>query len=332
MDIFYLFFHIGLDLLKDNGVLSYITTNYFTTATAGTKLRLDFKMRSDVLELINFGELKVFKSAAGQHNMITILQKKTKNISNVVAKTSITKNTGYIGESIVKDILQQKDKNTEYFQIPQESLYDKNGYIKLTAGEIDTVLDKMLQVSIYDLNNICDINQGILSGADTLTNKHVEKFGNLGEKGDGIFVLNLKNSRDKKVFDNIPESERNIVKPFYKNSDILKYALFKKSEKYIIYITKQTKIEAYPVLKNHLEKFKLILQEKRETRNGKLPWYSLHWSRNQNIFESQKVVCSRRASSNIFGFEINKMYEHSRNNYIRNSSNFNHCGVIFSTA
>ena len=40
-------------------------------------LRKDFKDRSDILELINFNECKVFEATLGQHNMITTVPKRT---------------------------------------------------------------------------------------------------------------------------------------------------------------------------------------------------------------------------------------------------------------
>lgn len=81
MDYFYFFFHKGIDLLSEGGELAFITTNYFPTATGAKKLRTDFKERTSIRELINFNEVKVFESAQGQHNMITILTKqKNKDI------------------------------------------------------------------------------------------------------------------------------------------------------------------------------------------------------------------------------------------------------------
>ncbi|MBK8657524.1 MAG: Eco57I restriction-modification methylase domain-containing protein [Bacteroidetes bacterium] len=44
MDIFYFFFHLGLQLLKENGKLAYITTNYYLTSDGGENLRTDFKI------------------------------------------------------------------------------------------------------------------------------------------------------------------------------------------------------------------------------------------------------------------------------------------------
>ena len=71
----YFFFHLGLDSLKDGGVLTFITTNYYPTADGAIKLRKDFYERTNIVRLINFGEITVFDSARGQHNLITILQR-----------------------------------------------------------------------------------------------------------------------------------------------------------------------------------------------------------------------------------------------------------------
>ena len=299
MDIFYFFFHIGLDLLKPGGVLSYITTNYFTTATGGTKLRLDLKMRSDILELINFGELKVFKSAAGQHNMITILQKKSFDSQNKKAKTSITQNTGYIGQSVVKDILELKDHNTEYFKIPQDSLYDKNGYIKLTAGEIDTVLDKMIEVSIYDLGNICNINQGIVTGADKVTAKHLREHSWDKEVGDGIFVLSKEEVKSIKG--------KRYLKNWYKNSDIKRFNVNTDTNQKLLYIDNDFDELELDIVE-HLEQFKKNLQKRREVHKGSRRWFELWRAREEHIFEGEKIVSPQRSKVNTFGYNNTEWY------------------------
>jgi adenine-specific DNA-methyltransferase len=306
MDLFYFFFHVGLDNLKDGGILSLITTNYYITATGAVKLRNDLKERATVLNLINFNELKIFESALGQHNLITTLQK---GKFDKLAHTSIVNAKGYLGTEVLQSIVEGKNKDTNYYQIPQEKLFN-GGNIQLTSGGIDDILDSMAIKSDL-LGDISEINQGILSGADTLTDKHIEKFGNLGEKGDGIFVLDLKNPRDLKIFNSISEDEKYILKPFYKNSDIKKYFGVAENTKFIIYITKKTDISKYPVILKHLEKFKNILQEKRETKEGKLPWYSLHWARDEKIFETDKITFPRRAKLNIFQSETNKQFEQS---------------------
>ena len=201
-------------------------------------------------------------------------------------------------DEVIQDILLLKDSQTNYADIPQERLFS-SGNIQLSQSSIDFVLDKIAAESIPLLNE-STINQGVLSGADTLTDKHIKLFGNLGKKGDGIFVLNLENERDRDIFESIPEEERDLLKPFYKNSDIEKYYVEKEPTKYILYIDKKTDISNYPTVLNHLKKYEKILSEKRETKQGKLPWYCLHWSRTEDIFKEDKIIVPYRSDTNTF--------------------------------
>ena len=63
MDLFYFFFHLALNLGNDHSQIAYITTNYYPTASGARKLREDLKNRAIIRKLVNFNELKIFKSA-----------------------------------------------------------------------------------------------------------------------------------------------------------------------------------------------------------------------------------------------------------------------------
>ena len=110
MDYFYFFFHQGINLLKNKGTLGFITTNYYTTAYGASLLRNDFKERTELLHLINLGELKIFESAQGQHNMITILKKS--NEKKQLCFTASTKRKRIANDSIMKQIFYKKDSET----------------------------------------------------------------------------------------------------------------------------------------------------------------------------------------------------------------------------
>ena len=75
MDLFYFFFHRALDVAKCKGVITFISTNYFITVTGAKVLRADFTGRATVRRMINFNEVRIFESAQGQRNMITVLEK-----------------------------------------------------------------------------------------------------------------------------------------------------------------------------------------------------------------------------------------------------------------
>jgi hypothetical protein len=72
MDYFYFFFHLALNIVRDNGIIAFITTNYYITALGGKKLREDLYNRATIKKLINFNELKIFESATGQLSLMNL--------------------------------------------------------------------------------------------------------------------------------------------------------------------------------------------------------------------------------------------------------------------
>ncbi|WP_367709298.1 type IIG restriction enzyme/methyltransferase, partial [Helicobacter pylori] len=63
MDIWYHFVGIGLEILKQNGVLSFIATNNWTTNAGAEKLRNILLRETQFILLIDFGDYRVFESA-----------------------------------------------------------------------------------------------------------------------------------------------------------------------------------------------------------------------------------------------------------------------------
>ena len=312
MDIFYFFFHLSFNISRVDGHIAFITTNYYPTASGGNKLRSDFKERSVVRKMINFNELRVFPSAKGQHNMITILTKG--KFDSVFAKTCITSRKGDANSSVLNNILNWNDDDTNYHKISQSDLYEGvENYIRLqgssknyTIDSLHSILNKVENQEKV-LDDYCYIKQGIVSGADKLTKDHLKKYDISADKGEGIFVLN----RNEVKNIHLNDMEKTYLKKFYKNSQILKYKIIPNNDIFVLYITKNTPIQNLPNIFSHLKRFKPILENKRECKNGKLPWYSLHWPRDQSILEKIKIVNPRRAKSNNFALENEKRYEQS---------------------
>ena len=216
MDLFYFFFHLALDKLKNSGVCSFITTNYYLTATYADKLRADLKNRSSILELINFNELKIFESALGQHNLITILIK-----NNNHKKNCKVINVNYKGnlEDKFNSIISGEDTNCSYQEFLQNNLYtsDEN-YMLISSAKTDnmqsecqaTILQKIKENNEV-LGNICNIACGVQTGADKVAEKHIRKYDSSWRKDDGIYVLN---SEEQKQIA-ITEEEKEVLKPWF---------------------------------------------------------------------------------------------------------------------
>lgn len=198
--------------------IGMITTNYFLTDNGAKKLREDLHSRSVIHEMINFNELKIFESALGQHNLITILSKGAK--PEYVAQTCTTNRQGSANREILSKILAHEDDKTSYYQVSQSSLYDGlEFYIRLegvvsnkTSHPEQDILKKIKDVGT-PLNDMCNVNQGILSGIDKITKRHVSnKLVTSDYLNHGVYVIS------KAEFDkfNLSEHEREIVKPFFK--------------------------------------------------------------------------------------------------------------------
>ena len=315
MDLFYFFFHKAIDLGNSCAEISFITTNYYPTAYGGKVLREDFKNRTKIRRMINFNELKVFESALGQHNMITML---TKNTEDICAQNCFCKKSGVASNSLLRDLLYSWDKSGEYFElrrVKQAELYDgPESYIRIFGCEenisnpVNGILNKM-QLSKVLFKEIAYIKQGIVSGADKYTDAHQSKFGLNLPKGKGIFVLR----KDELDALGLSEKEKSLfVRKVYKNSQISKYHINYDDSLYVFYMENSTDINAANNIIKYLEQFKPILESRLDTYNENYPWYALHRARDKKILESnEKIVNSRRSKSNIFALETRQYFEQS---------------------
>jgi len=308
MDIFYYFFHLALDIGKPNSHISFITTNYYITADSAIKLRQDIYNRASFEKVVNFRELKLFESATGQHNMITILNKNS-NHKKSPKKCMITsvKRTGFVSNEIISQILSGIDPETDYFSLDARKIFEsKQYYIRLynkesAQGEIvQSVLNKML-INSFPLGSICALSQGIVTGLDRISRRHTSREPSLTEAlGQGCYILNHEEALS------IGNSIN--IKPWFKNSDVKKYITDNSNNYWLIYATTDSDIEGdYPVYK-HLLKYKQAIVS-RNYDSGELQrakalgkWWALSSARKDFNFEAPKIVAPQRSKVNTFGY------------------------------
>ena len=312
MDYFYFFFHKGIDILKSDGCLAYITTNYYITADGGVKLRKDFAERTVLRKLINFNEFRIFSSAKGQHNMITILEKGSN--AHTTCEATITNRKGNIENNLLdlKNILNMQDGDTVYYLIPNNNLYDGDDYYIRLDGVVNnedpanSILNKILNSSTGVLGDYCNVNVGMLTGADKFTDRHRKMYGLDVEKNTGIYIITDKEYRSMEL----TEKERSCIVPWFKNSDIRKYCTTEKNTLWLINISYPNIIEFnerdYPNLYYHFYRFKVILENRKANDGGmqKIISEGRWWAflMRQIDFSSEKIVVPQRSASNKFGY------------------------------
>jgi adenine-specific DNA-methyltransferase len=311
MDYFYFFFHLALNLACPNGEIAFITTNYYLTATGAKKLRADFKRRSMIRSLLNFNELRIFETAQGQHNIVSLLSNRR---GEKIVKTCVTSRLGQATPDVLSTILREKDALTRYYKVGQSEIYDgAENYIRpsreqvITIGEnvsINAILDKMAAKG-EPLSRIATVNQGIVTGCDYLSLRNRDILPPKADvcHGDGVFVLDIENPRDRQTIDSFSESEKRLLRRFYKNSDIGQYSSSVQTSKRILYVGRDVEsLGKYPQVLAHLARFKAVLSTRREVENGVIRFFQVQWPRNEDIFSGQKIVVPYRSEVNEFTY------------------------------
>jgi hypothetical protein len=257
-DIYCLFYEKGISLLKDNGILIYITSNKWMKAGYGNKLRNYLAMNSNPILLLDFGGTRVFKSATVDVNII-ILQK-----SNNQNKTKGCTIETSLNDENLKDYV---DKNSSNISLSSESAW-------IISNEIETSIRRKIEEIGTPLKDWdIQINYGIKTGCN-------EAFIISGEK------------RAELIKDDPKSAE--IIRPILRGRDIKRYG-YEFYDLYLINTHNGIKskgilpidINDYPAIKRHLDKYwdKISIRDDQ----GDTP-YNLRNCIYTDLFLTQKIV------------------------------------------
>lgn len=305
MDLYYFFIPLALELCRPGGRIGLIVPAYFLTATGAVKLRQTLQEKAIVHLLMNLGEWQVFEDAKGQHNLVCLLEpgQQQSRWATIIS----AQGRGKLTEALLQDMAQGK-KPHAHSQVPQNELYQAPyGHIHLTGVRSQTqALDRLLAYLQQDsclLGSLCQIRQGLVTGADRVTLRHLQQFEFEAQLGDGIFVLNQ---------GDIPERwsrklRQEWLKPWYKNSAIERWCPHTQTQSQVLYIPRRT-TTLPQVLLEHLQRFYPLLSRRREVQQGLMPWWHLHWPREQAIFEGPKLVVPQRYKRNCFAYTTEPWY------------------------
>lgn len=123
-DIYTYFYELGFNILKSNGVLSFITSNKYTRAGYGEALREFLLKNVSILDYIDLNGIKVFDSATVDTSILSFEKLKSKDSSfrYLALDNEILKACGY-SIDLCKDFkeLSQKSLSKENFTFSDES-------------------------------------------------------------------------------------------------------------------------------------------------------------------------------------------------------------------
>lgn len=273
-DIYTYFYELGFNVLKQNGVLSFITSNKYTRAGYGEPLREFLLKNTTLLEYIDLNGIKVFDSATVDTSILSFEKAKTKDNSfkYLAPNTELLKENDFNIESILNfNKIAQNSLSKESFTFNDEG----TNALKAKIEKHGTPLKDW-----HGLN----INYGIKTGYN-------EAFIITTEKRDEI-LAKCKDEAEK-------ERTAKLIRKMLRGRDIKRYS-YEWAGLWVInthngYKSKSgEKIEAinideYPSLKQHLKPYYKTLEKR--TDKGKTP-YNLRNCAYLEEFEKEKIVYS----------------------------------------
>ena len=229
-DIYCLFYEKGIDILRKNGCLCYITSNKWMRAGYGEKLRTYFATKTNPIRLIDFGGVSVFETATVDVNILLV--QKSQNLRNTMACTIESK---------------MKRLNNLSVYISQNSIpqkFDSSSWCILNPIE-QSIKNKIESIGTplkdWDIN----INYGVKTGLN-------EAFIIDGAKKDELIAKDPKSAE--------------IIRPILRGRDIQRYS-YNFADKWLIatFPSRHYNIDEYPAIKEYLLSFdKRILEQSGE--------------------------------------------------------------------
>ncbi|RLB87330.1 MAG: hypothetical protein DRH50_17025, partial [Deltaproteobacteria bacterium] len=274
-DIYSLFYEKGYRILRNGGVLAFITSNKWMRAAYGKKLREFFKTKVVVEQLIDFGDSPIFSEATTYTNILLF----RKMIGNSQTK-AWDLSSSYTAKTSLEQVLEARGQAMPVFSAGGYILLEPRlAAIKKRIEEIGTPL-KEWGVSIY---------RGILTGFN-------EAFIIDGKKKDELIAADPKSAE--------------IIKPILRGRDIKRYRV-DFADLWLINThngygnVPPIGINDYPTIKAHLDRYWDKLKKRQD--KGVTP-YNLRNCAYIGEFRKEKIVWAEIVFDSAFYYDTSGVF------------------------
>lgn len=269
-DIYCLFYEKGYRLLKDRGVLAFITSNKWMRAAYGEKLRRFFLNNVEIEQLIDFGDSPIFSEATTYTNILLFEKGKQLNPPTVWDLSSAYRKATSLERMLDENPAGAALFNEESFVIATAEM----AAIKQHIEQVGTPL-KEWDIAIY---------RGILTGFN-------EAFIIDGQKKDELISADPKSAE--------------IIKPILRGRDIKRYRV-DFSDLWLINThngygnVPPIDVNKYPAVKAHLDKYWDKLKKRKD--KGKTA-YNLRNCAYPDDFAKEKIVYAEIVFDSAFYYD-----------------------------
>jgi len=287
MDLWHFFLHRGLDLVRDGGRLAYLVSAYWTAGRGAGALVERLRRETHVEEIFDLDALPLFAGVAGRHLIVRLVKAAAPGpttIKRVPPGRSVAPAAAYL-DGAAPLVL---------FTKSPEALFHDGG-IDLEPP-CDALMARLARA--VPLWRFGAVRQGIAENPAVVNPRTNRRFGGRYTVGQGVFSL----SPEELAALDLPPREQALVRPYFDPRDLVRLGWADRPSRRLLYTTARTcpDIDAFPVLRAHLARFRPIMEARRETRQGRRAWWQLHWPREETIWESPKILAVQMAPRPTF--------------------------------
>lgn len=321
-DLYVYFYEKGYQLLKQQGVLAYITSNKWMRAKYGENLRKFLKEKTTIIKLIDFSGYRVFEQTVD--TCILLFKKENPPKGHTFEfltvpsdvkdlESYLRKRSKYLIEQETETVLKRVDSWSD-FETWQELRDWQTAYV----GNWQTMLQEKLSNNCWTLGDdkVLSLKEKIEKVGKPLKEWDVGIYYGIKTGLNDAFIIDTE-TRNRILANCKDEEERKrteeIIKPVLRGRDIERYR-YKWAGLWIIctFPSKKIDIEQYPALKEYLASFgERLLQDGKPGHRKKTPhkWYETQ----DNIayypeFEKEKIVWQEMSLEPSFAYDDKKFY------------------------
>jgi 23S rRNA G2445 N2-methylase RlmL len=278
-DLYCLFYEAGINHLKRNGVLTFITSNSWMQTDYGRSLRRYFINNTDPLILINLADAQIFETAIVETNII--LLRRGAYLANL---RGVTINSDYkLGVTLADFVSQNGSAITTLTEGGWNVSNDWENKLKIKFDAAGRPLKKW-PVKIY---------RGITTGFND------------------AFVIDNRADYERLLAEDPKSSE--VIKPILRGRDLRPYS-YKFADNWIIFSRRGIDIKKYPKLENHLKAYHAQLKPKSKgDKIGRKPggynWYEIQDNTTYySDFDKPKIIWSKLCDFAKFTYDTSGHY------------------------
>jgi type I restriction-modification system DNA methylase subunit len=278
-DLYMLFIERGVELIEENGKLSFITSNRFMKTDTAKALRRFLVEKTKILQIVDFGDVSLFESATN-YPCIFVLENMV-DVNNKIWFAEVNHPQKDIMKQLEKSI--NKEVVTEFIKanLIEQKLLTPDIWRPMSVNA-NILFQKIDKCSENRLGQVTEWNlNGIFTGLND------------------VFIIDEQTLNKYRI-----ESE--VAKPLLVGEDVRKWKL-NWSNNYIVY-TKDIDFEKAKNTLFYLKEHEKELAARVSIRGTGIKWYELSRPRDQKAFERKKIVTPRLATENNFALDETGQY------------------------